>query len=448
MAESFVSKARLQYFWTKVKSYLSSTYAAKSHTHAQSDVTGLDTALSSKADISKPTITEPTLKGPVKIQTSGDAGNTVTVDVGNGAGDTAITVGGKQVAFTDDVPTKVSQLTNDSGYLTSHQDLSAYAKIESPTFTGTPAAPTAAAGTSTTQLATTEFVKTALDNFAGGTSLAAKVDVESGTANSLTVNTSLTVKSADGNSSVVISPSTDSSATVTNESGGTLTFPYIGKGVTETVALLSDLPTKTSDLSNDSGYLTEHQDISGKVSKTGDTMTGTLTFDNGNSDDRKTMAIEAAAAGQSQAVGTIGGISVPDGGIGKTFATTDQVDVKANSADAALTGTPTAPTATTGTNTTQIATTAFVQAAVTAAIGGVSQMGFAVVDSLPATGDPTKIYLVKHTHTETGSTDAQGKTDNYDEYVWLSTTSTYEKIGNTDIDIQVITEAEIDAIVV
>ena len=38
------------------------------------------------------------------------------------------------------------------------------APLASPTFTGTPAAPTAAAGTNTTQLATTAFVKTAVDN--------------------------------------------------------------------------------------------------------------------------------------------------------------------------------------------------------------------------------------------------------------------------------------------
>lgn len=40
--------------------------------------------------------------------------------------------------------------------------LDATAPIASPTFTGTPAAPTAAAGTKTTQLATTAFVYTAL----------------------------------------------------------------------------------------------------------------------------------------------------------------------------------------------------------------------------------------------------------------------------------------------
>lgn len=41
------------------------------------------------------------------------------------------------------------------------------APIASPTFTGTPAAPTAAAGTSTTQLATTAFVTTAVTNATG-----------------------------------------------------------------------------------------------------------------------------------------------------------------------------------------------------------------------------------------------------------------------------------------
>lgn len=38
------------------------------------------------------------------------------------------------------------------------------ANIQSPTFTGTPAAPTAAAGTQTTQIATTAFVNTAVAN--------------------------------------------------------------------------------------------------------------------------------------------------------------------------------------------------------------------------------------------------------------------------------------------
>ena len=45
----------------------------------------------------------------------------------------------------------------------------------------------------------------------------------------------------------------------------------------EAIAGAAVIPTKTSELENDSGYLTE-QDISGKLDKTGGTMTGTLFF--------------------------------------------------------------------------------------------------------------------------------------------------------------------------
>ena len=43
-------------------------------------------------------------------------------------------------------------------------DTSLYAKLNSPTFTGTPGAPTASAGTNTTQIATTAFVQNAVNN--------------------------------------------------------------------------------------------------------------------------------------------------------------------------------------------------------------------------------------------------------------------------------------------
>ena len=52
--------------------------------------------------------------------------------------------------------------------ITAHQSLSSYAKKASPTFTGTPKAPTADAGTNTTQIATTAFVATAISNALSG----------------------------------------------------------------------------------------------------------------------------------------------------------------------------------------------------------------------------------------------------------------------------------------
>ena len=115
-----------------------------------------------------------------------------TVKVNN----SALTPSSKAVNIT--VPTKVSDLTNDSGFITAsdvpegaaassttpkmngtaavgtetafargdhvHPTDTSRAPLASPTFTGTPAAPTATAGTNTTQIATTAFVSTAISN--------------------------------------------------------------------------------------------------------------------------------------------------------------------------------------------------------------------------------------------------------------------------------------------
>lgn len=64
--------------------------------------------------------------------------------------------------------------------------ISSKADTSSPTFSGTPAAPTAAAGNNTTQLATTAFVKTAVDTATGAlgtmsTQNKTAVDIEGGT---------------------------------------------------------------------------------------------------------------------------------------------------------------------------------------------------------------------------------------------------------------------------
>ena len=62
--------------------------------------------------------------------------------------------------------------------------------------------------------------------------------------------------------------------------------------------------------------------------------------------------------------------------------------------DAELLGTPKAPTADPTTNNTQIATTAFVKTAITAAVASVSGIDFEKVDALPETGQKGIIYLV------------------------------------------------------
>lgn len=56
-------------------------------------------------------------------------------------------------------------LVHSTPLILTRKDLTAYAKRESPHLTGTPTAPTASSDTNTTQIATTEFVKTALAMF-------------------------------------------------------------------------------------------------------------------------------------------------------------------------------------------------------------------------------------------------------------------------------------------
>ena len=92
----------------------------------------------------------------------------------------------------------------------------------------------------------------------------------------------------------------------------------------------------------------------------------------------------------------------------------------------ALTGTPTAPTAATGTNTTQIATTAFVVAEISSELANITGIDFQVVTALPATGVKGTIYLVSN---------GGSGTNGYDEYIWLSSASRFEKIGTTEVDL-------------
>ena len=124
---------------------------------------------------------------------------------------TAQTVTSKAVNIS--VPTKTSDITNDSGFITAedvpegavastttpkmdgtaavgtetafargdhvHPRDTSKANLASPTFTGTPKAPTAAAGTNTTQLATTAFVQTAVSSKANSADVYTKTEVDS-----------------------------------------------------------------------------------------------------------------------------------------------------------------------------------------------------------------------------------------------------------------------------
>lgn len=61
------------------------------------------------------------------------------------------------------------------------------------------------------------------------------------------------------------------------------------------------------------------------------------------------------------------------------------------------------------------------------AVASVTGIEFKVVETLPATGKTGVIYLIASSTTATQNI--------YDEYIWLSGSSSYEKIGSTSVDL-------------
>ena len=114
-------------------------------------------------------------------------------------------------------------------------DLSAYATLASPTFTGTPSGPTAIAGTNTTQLATTAFVTSAIS----------AIPSYSGTTNRITVSAGV----------IDISSAYVGQSTITTV--GTLTSGALGSGFTAIAdAQIASASTWNAKLGTSGGTLT------------------------------------------------------------------------------------------------------------------------------------------------------------------------------------------------
>ena len=274
------------------------------------------------------------------------------------AGTDYLTPTGNGSALTGITESQVTNLT---------ADLALKAPLASPTLTGTPLAPTAIAGTNTTQLATTAFVTNAVSggtttNFSGN--LAGEV---TGTQSSTVVgNAAVIAKTLTGYTST---PGTVSSAdnilgAIQKINGNdVLKAPLASPTLTGTpLAPTAIAGTNTTQLAT-TAFVTNA--VSG----------GTTTNFSGN------LAGEVTGTQSSTVVGNaavIGKVLTGYTSVAGTVAATDNIlqaiqkingndALKAPLASPTLTGTPIAPTAIAGTNTTQIATTAFVTAAV---IGG------------------------------------------------------------------------------
>jgi len=208
-----------------------------------------------------------------------------------------------------------------------------YAPLESPALTGTPTAPTAAGGTNTTQVATTAFVQAAV---AGGVVLPNASETQSGIVELATA--AETATGTDATRAVHpagLKAQLDLKASLVSPSfSGSPSAPTASSG------------TNTSQLATTAFVQQEIATIPGS-SPASEAQAG----------------IVRLATSAETATGTDNTIAVHPAGL------KGRLDLKANLASPSFTGTPTAPTASSGTNNTQLATTAFVQAAVA---GGIS----------------------------------------------------------------------------
>ena len=241
-------------------------------------------------------------------------------------------------------------------------------KLASPTLTGTPLAPTAAASTNTTQVATTAFV------VGQAATVAPVMDGTQTIGVSLTFARQDHVHASDTSRAPLASPTFTGTPAAPTATPGTSTTQVATTAFVGAAAYT--LPAATS--STLGGVKPDGQTIvnsAGAVSVAYGTAANTATQGN---DSRVTGALSATTAASTYAP----------------------------LAGPALTGTPTAPTATPGTSTTQLATTAFVGAAAytlpvatSSILGGVKPDGATIAN---ASG------VISVTYGTTANTAAQG----------------------------------------
>lgn len=358
------------------------------------------------------------------------------------------------------VPTTTSELTNDSGFITVNDvPEGAAASTTTPLMDGTASVGTETAFARGDHRHPTDTSRASASDLNGVEGRVQTLEAAVGSGGSVDSKIASAIEALD--------------SSITSEAGKAIASVTVVDGKI-TGSTKVTVPTNVSDLTNDSGFQTA-SDVSSAIANKVDKVTGKglSTNDYTTAEKTKLGAIAEGAEVNVQAdwdepdatsdAYIANKPSIPqassttplmDGtasiGNATTWARANHVHPtdtsRAPLASPVFTGTPTAPTATAGTNDTQIATTSFVNTAITNAVGDITSFEFEVVQTLPATGEAGVIYLVAHSH---------GTGDAYDEYIW--TGSAYEKIGTTDIDLSgyqlsselvEITSTEIDTICV
>lgn len=235
-----------------------------------------------------------------------------------------------------------------------------FAQLASPTFTGTPAAPTAAVDTNSTQVATTAYVLGQLNSTAGTIAM-------NGTQ---AAGTSLRIARADH-----VHPTDTSRAPLASPTfSGVVTLPAGSASVAGGIKLTSGT-VKTTPVAGDSG---------------GIEYDGTTVSVINSAGVRKNFAYtDSNITGTASNV--TGTVAIANGGTGATTAGAALTNLGAAPlASPTFTGTPSGPTAAVDTNTTQFATTAFVLAQAS----GVNP----VMNGTVAIGTSTRFARADHVH--------------------------------------------------
>jgi endosialidase-like protein len=270
------------------------------------------------------------------------------------------------------------------------------ALLASPQFTGLPLAPTAAPGTNTEQLATTAFVNAALGsstqfaplaspNFSG---IPTGPTADPGTATGQLATTAFVENAIVDSTTGVVSFNTRSGAVtltaadITSAGGAILASPaFTGTPLAPTAAP-GTANTQIATTSFVTGALANS--VSSFNSRTGAIILSTADITGAGGAALASPSFTGVPAGPTAAPGTSTtqlattafvmaavGVTAFNGRTGSVSLIANDISAAggATVASPAFTGVPTAPTAAGGTNTTQLATTAFVQAAIGAGIG-------------------------------------------------------------------------------
>lgn len=198
----------------------------------------------------------------------------------------------------------------------------------------------------------------------------------------------------------------------------------------DTKANISDIPTRVSQLVNDEGYLTEHQDISNKADidyveelldrKSDKSDTYTKVDVNSLLDEKQDVLIvgDNIFIDESNIISAI----VPSiEGLATEQQLQQGLNTKQNKGNYALV--EDVPTQVSQLeNDSNFAT----QTQVMQAIASIPQFSISLVDELPLAGEKMVLYLVSK---------GGESPDVYDEYIWIEQTSSFEFLGTTAVDL-------------